>query len=39
MPLAIEREKHVKKWRREWKIEMIEQANPGWRDLYEDLLR
>lgn len=30
---AILREKRIKKWNRAWKIEMIEAANPGWRDL------
>jgi putative endonuclease len=39
MPLAIVREKQVKKWRREWKIELIERDNPEWRDLYEDMVR
>jgi putative endonuclease len=33
---AIEREKQIKKWRRSWKIEMIERENPEWRDLSED---
>jgi putative endonuclease len=37
MPLAIEREKQMKKWRRGWKIELIEKSNPAWRDLYEDI--
>jgi len=32
---AIAREKAFKKWRREWKIELIEQANPEWDDLFE----
>ena len=35
---AIAREKAVKKWRREWKIEVIEKANPDWLDLYDDLI-
>lgn len=35
---AITREKRLKKWRRQWKIELIEQANPEWHDLYSDLL-
>jgi len=39
MPLAILREKQIKKWRRAWKIEIIEQTNPEWRDLYEEMLR
>jgi hypothetical protein len=29
----------MKKWRREWKLELIERNNPRWRDLHEDLLR
>lgn len=32
---AIAREKAIKKWRRAWKIELIERANPDWLDLYE----
>ena len=39
MPEAILREKRIKKWRRAWKLELIERQNPQWRDLYEDLLR
>jgi putative endonuclease len=31
---AIEREKRVKKWNRQWKIELIEKSNPEWNDLY-----
>jgi putative endonuclease len=34
---AMEREKRVKKWKREWKIQLIEQDNPRWLDLYPDL--
>jgi putative endonuclease len=34
---AIAREKEIKKWRREWKINLIEQSNPEWIDLYESL--
>ena len=30
---AITREKQIKRWRREWKIELIEESNPEWRDL------
>jgi len=30
---AIEREKKLKKWNRDWKIELIEKSNPDWRDL------
>jgi putative endonuclease len=36
---AIAREKAIKKWRRAWKIELIERANPDWRDLWFDLNR
>jgi putative endonuclease len=30
---AISREKALKKWRREWKIRLIEEMNPEWEDL------
>jgi putative endonuclease len=36
---AILREKRIKKWRRAWKLGLIEQANPTWRDLYDEILR
>ena len=32
---AITREKRIKKWRRKWKLELIEKHNPRWLDLYE----
>ncbi len=35
---AITREKQLKKWKREWKIGLIESINPQWKDLYESLL-
>ncbi len=35
---AIRREKQLKNWKREWKIELIETGNPEWNDLYESLL-
>ena len=35
---AIAREKQLKKWKRQWKINAIEKSNPEWRDLYEDLV-
>ena len=38
MESAIQREKNIKKWKRAWKIKMIEKKNPVWRDLYSDLL-
>jgi putative endonuclease len=31
---AITREKELKKWQREWKVELIEKQNPQWIDLY-----
>jgi putative endonuclease len=34
---AITREKELKKWKREWKKQLIETINPTWRDLYEHL--
>lgn len=34
---AIRREKRLKRWSREWKIEAINQFNPDWKDLYETL--
>ena len=34
---AITREKRLKKWKREWKIELIEKDNPKWKDLYYNL--
>jgi putative endonuclease len=33
MEAAILREKRLKEWRREWKIDLIEQRNPDWLDL------
>jgi len=35
---AIQREKKLKKWKRNWKIELIESMNPNWHDLYDELL-
>ena len=37
MESAITREKALKRWKRVWKLELIEKANPSWRDLYHDL--
>ena len=36
---AITREKELKKWRRDWKIRLIEENNPDWTDLYESITR
>jgi putative endonuclease len=33
---AIQREKQLKRWRRAWKLRLIEEMNPTWRDLYAD---
>ncbi len=37
MESAITRERAVKRWKRDWKIELIQQDNPAWRDLSDDL--
>jgi len=34
--IAIRREKTIKKWKRQWKINQIESINPNWKDLSED---
>ena len=36
---AISREKELKRWRRDWKIRLIEEQNPEWRDLYETIMK
>ncbi len=38
MAAAIVREKQIKRWRRAWKLELIERHNPQWRDLSEELI-
>ncbi len=35
---AISREKQLKRWKRNWKIELIEKNNPKWKDLYFELI-
>ena len=35
---AIVREKRLKRWRRAWKIHLIERDNLEWRDLYDDIV-
>lgn len=37
LELALRREKQLKKWRREWKLRLIETINPEWKDLYDEL--
>ena len=34
---AAEREKSLKRWRRQWKINLIEEQNPDWNDLYKKI--
>ncbi len=36
---AIRHEKQLKAWRREWKLELIREQSPTWRDLYEEACR
>ena len=36
---AITREKRMKKWKRQWKIELIEKDNPDWKDLYHNIIK
>jgi len=36
--LAIEREKQLKRWHRQWKLNLIKRLNPTFRDLYKDIL-
>jgi putative endonuclease len=36
---ALQHEKNIKHWSREWKIDLIVASNPDWRDLYEDIVR
>jgi len=38
MVSAITREKQIKAWKREWKIRLIEEFNPYWRDLYPEII-
>ena len=35
--MALYREKQLKKWKREWKLELIEKENPSWSDLFNNL--
>ncbi|MGJ4888306.1 GIY-YIG nuclease family protein [Bradyrhizobium sp. HKCCYLR20261] len=36
---ALQREKNIKHWSREWKIGLIAKDNPDWRDLYDEIVR
>jgi len=36
--VAIAREKAIKEWKRAWKIRLIQETNPEWSDLYDELL-
>jgi putative endonuclease len=38
MQEAMDQEKRIKRWRREWKFALIEKANPDWCDLFGDIL-
>ena len=35
---VIQREKQMKKWKRQWKIELIEKQNSAWKDLYDEII-
>ena len=37
--IAAQRERAMKRWRRDWKIELIERHNPTWRDLFADVVQ
>ena len=37
MTEAIHREKQIKKWNRQWKVNLIEQGNPEWHDLWPEI--
>jgi putative endonuclease len=36
--LAIQRERRMKKWNRQWKINRIQEQNPDWKDLYNTIV-
>ncbi|MCL5410430.1 MAG: GIY-YIG nuclease family protein [Patescibacteria group bacterium] len=36
---AIQREKRIKKWERAWKLRIIEEMNPNWDDLYNNIIQ
>ena len=39
MKHAITREKQLKKWNRQWKLRLIEEKNPGWQDLWFEIIK
>ncbi len=38
MDTAIQREKQLKKWNREWKLRLVQESNPEWKDLWDDIV-
>ena len=36
---ALQREKKIKEWKRNWKLDLIEKVNPLWQDRYDELLK
>jgi len=36
---AVLREKRIKRWNRDWKVNLIQAMNPGWRDLFDEIRR
>jgi putative endonuclease len=38
MESAIQREKELKEWKRQWKLDLVESQNPEWCDLYNDII-
>ena len=37
MENAVIREKRIKEWKRKWKLDLIEEMNPAWKDLYDKI--
>jgi putative endonuclease len=38
MEAAITRERQIKKWNRSWKLRLVEERNPGWHDLWPEII-
>ncbi|MFV1872912.1 MAG: hypothetical protein ACMZ64_06300 [Oleiphilus sp.] len=38
MESAIQREKQIKKWRRQWKLNLVFEYNPDWNDLWDSII-